>query len=92
MGRRERVCGWWAGGTATGAAPTCVTPEGLLRAAERRPPAADGVIPMISEDFNEWRMLRHAFCSVIRTENLLYAATPYREDASSCEPEPNYGL
>ena len=70
----------------------CVTSDGLLQSFERRAPAADGVTPMISEDFDEWRMLRHAFCALQRDEMMTFAPTDYQEDRSSCEPVPDYGL
>lgn len=84
------TCQSLSGGSSTRSA--CMTPYGFFRARERRAPGADGVVPMIAEDFNEWRMLRHAYCATLRDEAVAFAPGAYAEDRSSCAPVPDYGL
>ncbi|MDQ3032889.1 MAG: hypothetical protein M3Y87_10765 [Myxococcota bacterium] len=86
------TCLTLAGGGVTSDRSACMTPDGLFQARERRAPGVDGVVPMVAEDFNEWAMMRHAYCAVLRDEGMTWAPSGYREDRASCVLAPDYGL
>jgi hypothetical protein len=80
-------CGFIAGGSTSGRG--CFTPDGLILARERLTPGADGVQPLVAPDFNEWIMMRHAYCATLRQDKS-YAPTAYQDDAVSCTVMPPY--